>query len=131
MPRLTDAQRDSINRRSAATDEVRKRNRALPQYYSQHCNFCNWASNGQTIDEVIAANSQHIQEQHAADMAIIEANRLELNEIPASLHDHECEKALCRCKCGCDAGPFCILVGGPLCSVCQVREGRGDDDHGV
>lgn len=98
------------------------------KYSSQHCRLCNWASNGLTFEEAIRLNKEH--EATHPEAAQIEATTIDPFELIASIHDHECKMELCTCKCGCQSGPFCTLVFGPLCSVCQVREMRGDSEHG-
>jgi hypothetical protein len=128
MPELDEAKRQSINARLAKHKEIEEGFKDK-QYTSQNCRFCNWASNGLTLDEAIAKNREH--ERAHPEYEEFEANLLDFQEIRDSLHDHECKMELCSCKCGCKSGPFCTLVFGPLCSYCTIREGRGDDEHGL
>jgi hypothetical protein len=128
MPKLDDAKRQSIDARLAKHKEIMDKYKGK-EYCSQSCRFCNWASNGLTLDEAIAENEKHERTHFEYDE--FEANMIGIDEIRDSLHDHECKMELCACKCGCKVGPFCTLIFGPLCSTCMVREGRGDDEHGL
>jgi len=128
MAKLDDAKRQSINTRLAKHKEVEEQYKNR-QYASLSCRFCNWASNGLTLDEAIEENEKH--ERTHPEYAEWKANILGFDEIRDSLHDHECKMEYCACKCGCKDGPFCTLIFGPLCSVCQVREMRGYDEHGL
>lgn len=127
MPKLSDDKRKSIAERQAVTERIRKSFEGM-QYTAQCCRFCNWASNGLTLDEARKANREH--ERIHPEQAEFDANLLSISEIPQMLHDHDCDMQKCSCKCGCQDGPFCILVFGPLCSYCAVRDIRGDDAHG-
>jgi len=128
MPFLNDDKRQSINSRITRHNEIMKvfENK---QFTSQYCRLCNWASNGLTLDEAIQENGKH--EATHPELTGLDATLFDFDEIRVSLHDHECKMELCACKCGCKEGPFCTLVFGPLCSVCQVREMRGDCEHGL
>ena len=128
MPNLNDGKRQSINERLALHKELYGHYKDR-QYISQHCHLCNWVSNGLTIEEAIKANKEH--EATHPETAQLAATQIGVGEIRDSLHDHECQMAKCACKCGCQVGPFCTLVFGPLCSVCSVREMRGDHEHGL
>ena len=129
MPRLDDAVRESIDSRLARHQAIRDSFKGRI-WVSQSCRLCNWASNGRTLDDAVKANHRHQQRQHGAEMAALEESRVSAPELRASFHDHDCVMENCACKCGCTEGPFCILVLGPLCSVCLVRWGRGNDEHG-
>jgi hypothetical protein len=54
----------------------------------------------------------------------------EIDEIRAAIH-RECNhrEHLCPCICGCNTAEPCDCWS-VLCSVCWIRVGRGDDDHG-
>lgn len=127
MPRLTDKERKSINERMALQVKLLESFKGR-QFVSQHCRLCNWASNGRTLEEAIKANKEH--EATHPEIAQFRETELSPSELVASLHDHDCQLEFCACKCGCQSGPFCVLVDGPLCSACQVRESRGDKEHG-
>lgn len=54
-----------------------------------------------------------------------------VEEVYEAMHGHHvCVGGPCECRCGCTEMLGCKLVFGPLCSVCQVRYGRDDEDHG-
>ena len=126
---LGEATRDNINERLAASRAVRAQ--FAGQHWMQHyCYLCDWVSNGRTLNEAIAANELHIRTEHPVEDANMSTAQLQFEEIRASLHDHDCDFQLCACKCGCKDGPFCTLVCGSLCSVCEVRTIRGDSEHG-
>ena len=127
MPKLDAEKRKSINERLALHEELRKSFEGRT-YFTQHCHLCNWASNGLTFDEADEENQRH--EATHPETAQIRVTEIDLWEVLLSLHDHDCQMALCSCKCGCQEGPFCVLVLGPLCSTCSVREMRGDSEHG-
>ena len=93
----------------------------------QHCHLCNWASNGLTLHEAIVINRGH--ENSDPEWLEMQATVISTEEIVASIHDHECNMVTCACKCGCGVGPFCDVMG-DFCSVCTVRAGRGDGEHG-
>ena len=126
--KLDDKKRQSINERLALHEELRAHYKDR-QYMGQQCHLCGWTSNELTLDKAIEANKKH--EATHPETAQIAATEIGMDEIRDSLHDHECVRAKCACKCGCQEGPFCVLVFGPLCSVCTVREMRGDDEHGL
>lgn len=127
---MDDAKRESIALRSAITNGIRDKYKDK-RWTSQQCYLCGYSSNGLTLDEAIVENKKHIQTEHAEDNRLMQENNLSIDEIRDSIHDHECDYHLCACKCGCQEGPFCTLAFGPLCSVCQVRDMRGDDEHGI
>lgn len=129
MPRLSDDQRASVNARLALHERIRESFKGR-EWRSVHCYLCNWASNGRTFEEAQANDERHKQENHAAEDAEMKATEIPLPELRDSLHDHECVRERCICICGCREGPFCTLIFGPLCSVCTVRDGRGDKEHG-
>ena len=129
MPKLTEAQRAKVR----CVLEVHQRIRQSfedRQFISQHCHFCNWASNGRTFDEALEANRHH-QAAHP-EQAEYNAVELTISELQASFHDHDCTMASCTCKCGCTEGPFCDIIfnGGPLCAACLVRSNRGHAECG-
>lgn len=130
MPKLSDERRakveDSITRRAAILKAVREQ----AYYTAQHCHFCNWASNGLTREEAVAGNKMHeaTHPEYAEYMAL----QLPVQELLSAMHDHECDLRECACKCGHPPdGKFCILVLGPLCSVCLTRANCGDSEHGL
>lgn len=128
MTKLTEDKRKSID----ACLAVRKRIEKSFEdrlYTSRYCFFCNWASNGLGLEEAVATNRMH--EKTHPEYAEWVANEISFDEVPAFLHDHECRLERCLCTCGCDKGPSCVLVFGPLCAVCIIRDGRGDKDHGM
>lgn len=96
-------------------------------YVAVHCNLCNWTSNGLTLDEAVRANKVH--KRIHPEEAQLDATEISPEEEIAFLHDHECNMVYCNCKCGCHEGPFCDILG-TLCSVCVVRDMRGDKEHG-
>ena len=126
MPKLSDEKRADIERRQAIHQRIM--DSFKPNYMSQQCHFCGWASNGLTIDEAIAENTRH--EASHPEAAEYDAANLSIKEIIACLHDHDCEMIKCQCKCGCTVGPFCAIPFGPLCSYCTTRAGRRDNEHG-
>jgi hypothetical protein len=126
MPLLDPVQRESVNQRLALHQELAARFQDR-QYTSQHCYWCNWASNGLTLDAAVAANREH--EATHPENAENEASEIPLDELVAALHDHECQFADCVCICGCRESAGCILVFGPLCGVCAIRGIRGDSAH--
>ena len=126
MPEITSEKRDWINgrldRRRAIEDSLTE------QYTSQHCHLCNWASNGLGLDLAVKENEAHqLTHPEFAEWASLE---IPMGDLVDSIHDHECQTALCVCKCGCVDGPFCTLTLGPLCGGCMIRANRGDSDHG-
>jgi len=127
MAKLDSEKRQSINERMALHTSLRKSFEEC-RYFNQCCNLCNWASNGLTAGEAIAENRKH--EATHPETAQIKATMLSFQEIRDSLHDHDCKMAICACKCGCQNGPFCTTVAGPLCASCMIAEGRGHDEHG-
>ena len=128
MPELPNDQRQSIDERLAFHRELRDHYKDR-KYTSQQCRLCGWSSNGLTLEEAIQANKEH--EATHPETAQIEATKVSFDELRGSLHDHECQMGLCECECGCQDGPFCTLVFGKLCSVCSVRDMRGDKNHGL
>ena len=130
MAKLDDGTRKSIDERLAIHARIHK-SFEDNQWTSQHCCFCNWASNGRTLEDAIEANQEHIKVEHQAEKAEMEATAIPIGELRASFHDHDCDQQLCICRCGCREGPFCVLVLGRLCIPCTVREGRGDSEHGL
>ena len=135
MPKLTDAERESIDARYDIHERIRAEFDAPGrQWTSQHCYLCNYASNGHDFDEAIAADAAHIQAEHAAEDAEMQATTISVREARASIHDHDCELRVCVCLCGHGESSGdtlgCILVFGLLCGYCTVRAGRGDRDHG-
>ena len=128
MPKLTDQERESINSRLRAHEAIMSRFRDK-QYVSSCCRFCNWASNGLTLDEAWDANQKHEKTHQEYDEW--ETTEISLRQLQRSWHDHDCEMGLCQCKCGCRQGPFCHTVLGSLCGVCLIREQRGDSEHGL
>lgn len=129
MPRLDGEKRQSINARLARHTAIRASFEER-LYVTVHCYLCNWSSNGLTYDEAAEANRAHIAATHAAEDAEMRATEISPMEIRDSLHDHDCEMAMCACKCGCERGPFCHTVMGPLCSTCMLAEKRGNGEHG-
>jgi len=127
MPRLDPETKQSIDNRLEVHERITQSFKGR-QYIALHCRFCNWASNGLTLEEAIAKNRKH--EAHHPEMAEWKANEIGISEIVDSLHDHDCEMALCACRCGCREGPFCHTVQGSLCSSCMIAEGRGHSEHG-
>lgn len=127
--KLSDAERYSINRRLKRHQEIYDVFKGS-RYTSQHCRYCNWASNGLNLDRATAEDRAHIQAMHAVEDAEIQATEILLSELQRSLHDHDCQIADCACKCGCKQSAGCILLFGPLCGVCTIRENRGDNEHG-
>ena len=127
MPRLSDEQRARLDRVNEVHQRIRQSFEGR-QFTSQHCRFCNWSSNGRTFEEAMDANRQH--EATHTEQVEYDSTHLAVSEIVASLHDHDCQMALCTCKCGCTQGPFCIILFGPLCSVCLVRSNRGYPECG-
>ena len=125
MPILETEKRQRINAQRARRQEIHD---AMPKYLQLHCKLCNWAVNALTFDDAIEGVKVH-QETHP-EFEEWTTLTIPMNEIRDSLHDHECQQKKCSCICGCDDGPFCTLVFGPLCSVCMVRESRGDSEHG-
>jgi len=127
MPEITSEKRDWINRRIARRREIEDLIKPVG-YTSQHCHFCNWASNGLSLTLAVEKNREH--ERTHPEWAEWESLEIPMEDLVDSIHDHECVKASCGCKCGCIDGPFCTLTFGPLCSVCMIRANRGDSDHG-
>lgn len=57
--------------------------------------------------------------------------RQEIDELRRAIHaDHQCVPGRCECICGCQQEMACKVAFGPLCSVCMIRDVRGDEDHG-
>ncbi len=130
MSELTNAKRKSINDRLAVRIRIRDSFKDR-QYVSQNCSLCSWASNGKSLDEAIAANQEHMSTVHPNEERALRESEVSPEEMVESVHDdHECQMARCVCTCGCSQVPFCMLVFGPLCSTCFVREIRGDREHG-
>ena len=129
MPKLTEEQRKSIKDRLDRHERIRHAYDGK-RYISQSCYLCNWASNGASLDEAIEANHQHISGHHAVEDREMRETAIPIKELTQSLHDHDCEHAICACICGCKNDAGCILVLGPLCSTCHLRAGRGDSAHG-
>lgn len=128
MPKLPDDQRQSIAARLAAARAVREQFEGH-YFFTAQCGLCNWASNGVSPDDANAGSRDHQARMHAQENAILEANRLSMAEIQASFHDHDCVMATCRCICGCEDGPFCHIILGPLCGACMLSSNRGDSAH--
>ena len=116
---------DRIARRRAIED-------AMPQYSSQHCRLCNWATNGLDWEETLTAAAAH-EEAHP-EYQEWRSSTLSAKEIRATLHDHECTMVRCACVCGggggCSGGSAFCDIFGALCAVCAIRDGRGDKTHG-
>ena len=129
MPKLDPDKRASIEGRLAVHQRIMDSFKDK-QYLAQHCHFCNWASNGLSLDEAIAENRRHEEMDHATEVAEMQATYISMSELGDSFHDHECEMALCQCRCGCQSGPFCHTIMGPLCGNCMIAAGRGHDEHG-
>ncbi len=127
MAELNSGKRKSISERLTLHEELRGHFKGR-EYIQQHCHLCGWASNGLCLDEAILANKEH--EDTHPETAQIAATGIALSELRDSLHDHVCVMAKCACKCGCQDGPFCILIFGTLCAFCTIRKGRGDREHG-
>jgi hypothetical protein len=127
MPILSDEERAAIQARQDVHDRITAKLREV-QYRSYHCRLCNWASNGLTIDEAWEANLAH--ERSHPEYNAWTANTVPMSDIPKALHDHDCVIADCVCICGCSKSAGCILIFGPLCSVCVIRANRGDSAHG-
>ncbi len=127
MPRLPEDQRQFVNTRIARHQQIKETFKGR-QYTSQHCHLCNWASNGQTLDDAVTNNREH--EAAHPEWAEWVAATIPAQDLLDSIHDHDCDMRNCVCKCGCQQGPFCILIFGGLCSVCQIRDQRGDESHG-
>ena len=136
MPKLTDEER-AILAESHRLHEATFQGHPGPQYITQHCRVCNWAVNGLDFDEAIAANCSHEYAVHPALMLWDAYQRTAFLDPPdhtlsiKALHDHDCPEQFCECKCGCKEGPYCGTIGGRLCATCRIREGRGDEEHGV
>ena len=130
MPKLDDATRKSIDERLAIHDRICKSFEGN-QWISQNCFLCNWASNGRTLNDAIEVNQEHVKAEHPVEKAAMEETEIPLDLLRASFHDHDCDRQLCICRCGCQEGPFCVLVLGPLCGICTTRAGRGDSEHGL
>ena len=129
MPKLDEAVRRKIEERIAMHDAIRQSFKGH-QWMSYSCYLCNWASNGRTFDEAYALDKEHIHKEHPVEDAQMRVHQVPMGEIIASLHDHDCTEVYCSCICGCTEGPFCGLLFGSMCSVCVVRDGRGDKEHG-
>ena len=131
MPRLTDEERSVVNE-SRRLGDLAFRSYSGPQYWSMNCRVCNMAINGESTNEAFEATRAH-ESNHPGinDFDAFSRRNLGLDVARDALHDHECKVESCTCQCGCTSGPFCILIFGPLCSVCQVRSNRGDSDHCV
>lgn len=46
-------------------------------------------------------------------------------------HDHDCVLAYCKCICGCQDGPFCVVALGPLCPSCAAWVLMANKVHGA
>ena len=126
MPKLRDEERESLSKRVAASATLW--DRARTRYWAVSCRWCNWASNGETIDSAIAANREH--ERGHPELGEYAKLILTPLEIVARIHDHDCKFAPCPCKCGCGKEAGCLLILGPLCRDCDISAGRGDSEHG-
>ena len=125
MPKLDQETRTRHDSQRARRQEIEA---AQPRYVQQQCRLCGWASNGLTLEEASKANRQHESNHPEYEEWVNTA--IPLAELVQAIHDHDCQMADCQCRCGCTEGPFCHLTFGPLCSVCSVREIRGDTQHG-
>lgn len=129
MPLLSEQDRQRINEASDALKAIRDSFEGR-QYFSMHCRLCNWASNGLTSDEAFQASKEHEQHHKEYSAWTAAGDALTPVDTVAILHDHECVMASCNCICGCQDGSFCTFLFGRLCSVCVVRDRRGDKEHG-
>ena len=83
MPKLSDEQRESVNRRLAVHARIRAAFEGR-RYVSQYCFFCNWASNGLTLDEAAEANQKH--EDAHPEIAEYDRAEISLQELQDSFH---------------------------------------------
>ena len=132
MPKLTEEELSVL----AESDRLYKlafTDYAGPKYLAQPCRLCQWHSNEETFDEAMRVTRVHEYTAHPAlkdwdDYGKMHGRfRLRIK----ALHDHDCPEEYCVCKCGCHVGPYCGIIGGVLCATCQIREGRGDSEHGL
>lgn len=79
MPKLDEAKRQSINARLTKHKEIEDKFKDKQYYSQQHCRFCNWASNGLTIDEAIKENEKH--ERTHPEYVEWEDNKIGIDEI--------------------------------------------------
>lgn len=68
MPKLDSKKRTSLDERLAAHREIYD-SFGGRKYLGQQCRFCNWTSNGLTLDEAIEANEKH-EETHPEKVQI-------------------------------------------------------------
>ena len=125
MPELDEETRQRNRQRMDRLDEIR---RSMPRYVQLSCRLCGWAVNGLDLNEARKGLEEH-EKSHPeyAEWRELVGSR---EDTAAAIHDHECQITGCTCRCGCQSGPFCSLVFGTLCSVCTIREMRGDHEHG-
>lgn len=130
MPKLDDTRRQRIKESIRVHNEIKAAFDGK-RWESHHCRYCNWASNGRTFDEAMAADSAHIHSEHHEEDERYRAYAISIQDIVDSLHDHDCDMVLCSCICGCQVGPYCRQVGGLLCSDCVSRDAYEEKRHGV
>ena len=130
MPKLNDEPRGLVTEQDRLYRAAFKTYTGF-QYVSQNCRVCNMASSRETLEAAIKANRIH-ENNHTGVKEYDEfsRNHFGFDLMRDALHDHDCQMKSCICRCGCDDGLFCVLVMGSLCSVCMVRDLRGDDEHG-
>lgn len=125
MPKLDPATRADLGRRIATQIRINERSQRQ-QYFALHCRYCNWTSNGLTLEDAIASNKQH--ESAHSEKADLEAVALTDAEWDSFVHDHDCIPGTCACACGCHE-PVTCKIAMPVCGACFTAVCKGKAGH--
>lgn len=97
---------------------------------STSCSLCYWSAQvqGGGPQEMFAALKAHYQSHPEWDA--FQASLPSITEVREAIHA-ECNHRThrCPCICGCEEILPCDCWS-DMCSVCEIRLGRGDDEHG-